>query len=1035
MKTLLTLIFIFSNAITLNAAELDGISLITPTSYVRASSTSQTFKSKFKVGVGDLISTDVVAQVKTRIAPYKGDLAGYFAKPGELDTFIDKILINGRNSIIGNELTDARLIKFYEYLGTNLIGGFANKILEVEGVTDPARRALWVNKLTAPFKTCVASAKNALYDANHCLDALSASLVQSAGIGIVYELTRQNLSSTLPLNQQQKFNEDQANLYKTCLRLTPGTGSAAIVKQCALNSMKSGVLKITEPKLGKSIDGSASSAAAAKTIKAAVWPAFNGCTQKVGNNPAIKTELSDQFMNCIDSLVNDTGAQLVVDKIQNNPTLKSNFNKAEISKLGLEKAENFKACLAEQKKKNKRVEGMLDTDPCENSITNEITYKVVLKMLTDTAKESFTVDGDIKKSTADGKKFLDACWNNNQSPKEREACLRKTILSFSQSVAKIKLGAAIPDDVANKEALMSASLKELNSCLEKNLPANISEANNLSAKTSLCSNRLTMNVAQKVAQESIRLKAREQKMSEAETNQLIKTFVDQKFMTCIGTAPSDAQLDTCSGALKKGAAVVMATAQIKSNAAGKMSLPETDKLVSSLVTQKFAGCLGDNPSDAKLDKCIGDLTKSATKAIVLSYEKKQIKDQLNADFTPLELKPVEDAFVACTDKAYPDNQVSAAMDECTKNFALEFARTLGDLKLNSLLKSMLGTQGFNEQKKSINSILGAYNECLNNLKTTKMNDGLLDKITICTDGLEQRGINFISSTVNTWMTTAEKDAATVMIKNEFAKFVPCLGGLLPASPYSPKLQSEVESVLKPVALLLANYIEYSPENAKRTLDEITHKLSTDLKDVASNPESRKELIETLYNNGALDQFLKSMVRSEVKVALESVSENELPKDLRALLITKENFDKIFSTPEGQSIKSLVMDKILKPVLMEQASLSSPLMVAGMDSIKDKVVKMLVSSPNFGDQIIKTSVQNQINDMGGFTKFFAKALYGKGSLNWENVRTTGKGISAENYIRENILLPKFRGQKLSSAEENKINEEAEKLVKAAVKSYE
>lgn len=1033
MKRLLICIIMFSISLGLKAGELDSITLITPLSYERVGASGQTLKSKMKVGIGDLINVDVVAEVKNKIAPYRNDLKDYFPRPGELDAFVNKIVVEGKNSIIGNDLTDAKLIKYYDHLGNKLVGGFADKILETEGVKDPARRALWVNKLLVPFKGCIAKAKNSQYDANHCMDALTTSLVPSTGIGLVYELSRSNLNSALPENMRANFNIAQIVSYKDCMRKT--AAAAKDVKTCAVSAMRGGVLKVTDLNLTKTISQSASSPLAAKGIKQSVWPLFGQCNDRVGSDKTSKVGLSDQFMNCIDDLVKSTGSLLVQDKLGNTAAIKANFSKADTTKLIAEKVQYFKECIDTQKKNNVRKDGMLDTDKCENAITNDVTYKVVVKNLAQTATSSFKSDPKASAELSkEGKQLLDQCWSNDQNSKAREGCLRKTILSFSRSIASLKLDQAIPNDLKNKQALTKASLTELASCLEEKLPPNISEADNLGAQTDFCSNKLTRNVAMQVARESVRSKAIENKVSSAEADKLVKAFVDQKFMTCLGTVPTDEKLDRCSGELKKNVSMSVAATQIRSNAQGKMSANETEVLVNQLVNQKFSTCVGAAPSDSKLDQCLTVLTKDATKAIVLSYEKKQIKEQLNADFTPSKLKPVEDAFIACVDKTYKPAEVSKALDECTKQFALGFARNLGEIKLTSLLKSVLGTQNYNDQKASIDDVLKKYNLCLDDLKKYSMEDGLLDKLSTCTDDLQRRGTNMVTSTVNSWMTTEEKDAATIMVKNEFANFIPCLGGLMPASPYSQRLQQNVDSVLKPVAVLLAQYIEYSPEDAKRSLDDIIKKLSTDLKDVATNPESRKELIETLYQNGTLDQFLKSMVRGQVKASLDQTPEAELPQELRTQLMKKENFDTIFASEEGQKIKEMVMEKILKPLLLEQASMSSPLMTAGMDVVKDRVIKMLVYSPNFGEQIIKSSVQSKINDMGGITRFFAKAIYGKSSLDWEKVRTSTEGKKAEAFIRDNVLLPKFKGETMAKDDEKKIMAEAEKLVTNAVKGY-
>lgn len=987
MKILLILIFLSSSISLLEAGELDSISLIMPISYEKKPGRAQNMKSSAGVWLGDLVGmTDLGPIVKKSIAPHGADLAKYFPET-ELDLLTNDLVFEAKRDIIGyykdlfgkiklNTLNDQKAITANKFLGNKLIGKIADRILQIEGVKEADRRKLWVDKILEPFNQCMASAKNALYAADYCMDALKSSLVPSVGLGVVYELSRSSLVSSLSKNQHPDFYNEQVNVYKDCIK--KAVDPASETKKCVLSAMKNGIIKITDPKLSKIINESASSTTAAKTIRLALWPEFTICTQKVGSNPNEQLGPDAQFMECIDSLIQNTGSLLVQDKVSNNASVKSSFTKAEIEKLALEKAQNFKECIGDQKKKNNRKEGMLDTTKCENLITNDVTYKVVVKSLAKTASDSFKANNDVvTKIAAEGKRLLDLCWNNDQPEKERESCLRKTIISFSQAIATAKLDKVVPNDIQGKKELTQSALKELSNCLQQNLPPNISQANNLNAQTSFCSNKLTLKVAQEVAQESVYSKALNQKLSEAEALNLVTTLVKQNFLSC----------------------------------------------------------LGNNPSDSKLDECVGDLTKSATKSIVLAYEKKQIKEQLNADSIPSKLKPIEETFIACTENKYSADKVSMAMDECIKDFALGFARNLGDLKFNTLLKSVLGTQEYNEQKKNIDNILEKYNECLDDLEKFSMKDGLVDKLNFCTEGLERRGVNFVSNTVNSWMSTEQKDAVTIMVKNEFANFLPCLSGLLPASPYTQKLEENIVSTLKPVALLIAQYIEYSPENAKRTLDEISRKLSTDLKDVASNPASRKELIDMLYTNGALDQFLKSMVHNQVKESFDTIPESELSAELRASLLDKNNFDKIFSTKEGIVIKDMIMEKILSPVLMEQASLTSPLMVAGMDSVKDRVVKMLVYSPNFGEQIVRTSVQNQINEMGGLARFFAKVIYGKNALDWEKVRMTSKGKQAEEFIMTSVLLPKFKGQNFSAEEEKKNNEEAKKLVTAAVKSYE
>ena len=1011
------------------ASDIDGISILTPVPYERSANAGQTFKSRVTVGVGNLFNVDVGEEVRKKVEPYKNDLGAYFSRPGELEAFVSHVSDMGKQRYLANGLNDASLIKFYGFLGEELIGGIANKILAKEGVADESRRELWVKKIITPFKSCIGKAKNSQYDASHCMDALTSSLVPSAGIGIVHELSRTKLNSSLPESQRAKFNTDQVAFYKSCILKTAAKSSD--VKNCAIDSMSNGVIKVTEPKLTKIIGDSASSALAAKAIKQSVWPSFTKCNDNVNG---AKGEVSEQFMDCIDDLVKDTGVLIVQDKITNTAAIKANYSKDEINKLSNEKKLVFKNCIEEQKKYNVRKDGMLDTSRCENLITNDITYKVVVNTLGETAKDSFKGDQtQINRMSALGKSTIDKCWDNDQSASERESCLRKTILSFSESVAQVKLDKAIPTNLANKGEITSISLRDFKSCLEKKLPTNISSSPDLSSKTGECATSLTVKVAQRVATESIKVKAQESRLSPEETRQLLATQVDDKFMNCIGSKPTDEKIESCSGQLKKNAATLLASKQIRANASGKMSQPDVDALVNNLVSDKFSNCLGASPSDDKLNDCIGKLTKDATRSIVLAYEKKQIKEQLNADFTPDKLKLVEDEFLACVNKEMKSEDLKKELDECTKKFSIAFAKALGDLKFNSLMTSVLGTDGVNANKSDMQEIMSKYNSCLDDLNKFSLEDGLLDKLSFCTDELQRRGLNLVTSAVNQWMSSEQKDAATLMVKNEFARFLPCLGGLLPSQPYSPKLEANVESILKPTSMIIAQYIEYNPENAKQSLDQIIKKLSGDLKDVATNPASRKELINMLYQNGALDQFLKSMVRGQVKDSLGKMSEADMPSNLKDYLGNKDTIDKVFDTEEGKAIKDMVMEKILKPVLMEQADLKSPLMTAGMDSIKEKVIKTLVYSPHFGDEILKKSIQTQLDNQNFFIKLAARVAYGNQSLNWDVVRNTPQGQIAETYIRENVLMPKMKGQVQTKEEEAKVKAESERLVKEAVKN--
>lgn len=1172
MKFLLTLVMA-GLSLPSFAAELDSLTLLTPTSYERPSSFSQTMKSKVQAGIANAYNVDIEKRVAEKIKPYAKDLATYFPKPGELDAFVKNISEAGIKKHL-NEVTDDNLVSFYGYLGNNLIGKLADRILEKEGVADSTRRSLWIKKITSPFNDCIVTSMNAMYDASHCIDALTASLVPSAGIAIVYELSRSNLNSALPENKRASFNNEQAVAYKVCMARTKKT--ATDVKNCALSTMKNGVLKVTDMSLSDTINEKASSKSAAVNIKKSVWPAFNTCTNSVGNNPAVKSQLSVQFMSCIDDLVAHTGSLIVQDKVTTTPAITNMFSAAEVKKLSVDKSAQFKKCAVEQKAKGAKKDGMLDIDLCENAVTNEITYKVVTETFRDTARTSIKDDKSLATKVGnEGVAIIDKCWDNKQSAAARESCLKKSIVSYSQSVATIKLDGAIPKTMADRSTLTKNSVVDLSKCLDKELPSNISESNDLTKKLGICTGKLTKNVALKVADYQIRDTA-QGNLTDKETDELVNVLITNEFAKCIGDSPEDEELEQCGNALTTKAAKKIAEisfhkevhAYLKS-AGGLEALKIDQATVTKFLTDlnksnrecidqkvkgpamdqvnlcikgsvkkiayffgdlKFKLSLGDMYKGRDADKkviedqfkknlgacldlkngkgfsisdytknlytcsdkvagsttltvgedqinnalntylkdrpgidlkpkrdalraelignfkkcmssaavqsaCTDSLLKESTRSIVVAYGKVETKTQLNADKAPAVITPVEDAFITCTDSKLAGEALSKHLDECTKNFALGFAKELGTLKLNYLLKQTLGTVDFDKQKPAIDDSIARYTACLEDLKKYKMSEGLTDRLSVCTDGLTGRGLAIVRSNINTWMSTDQKDAATVMLKNEFATFLPCLSALLPASPYNQQLQTNIDSSVKPLAILLAHYIEYNPDNAKQTLQGIISKLSVDLNDVAKTKQAKIDLLDFLYQSGGLDQFLKAIVRGTVKDAVAGMSEKDIPPDLKAVLLNKQSFEEMFNTPEGIRIKDAVMEKILKPTLLDNADLGGVAYKTSMDVIKDSVIRLLVNAPSFGEKAISMTIQGKMNEMGGFTKFVVKNFIGgKDSLDWEKVRRTPAGVEAEAYIKEQVLIPKFKGDVLTPEQEKKVMKQAEEMVTAAVKTY-
>lgn len=1170
-------LFIFSLCIVLpsftsvQAGEVDKFPLLKTEDYNFEAGGNT--RSKFILFIGDSVgAVDLGQKVKDSMKAYEKDLGAYF-KPGELNTFIDQINVRTKRDVIKGDLSDAKARQVLSIFGNELIGKIADRIMEKQGVKDKARRDLWVAKILGPYNQCNRRATNAYYHSKQCLEALAGSLVPNTGTALVYELSKANLASNLAAHEQPAFLDQQVNHYLGCIRKAGSDPSAGEVTNCSIAAMKIGVKNVTKTSLAKqvmpSVDGNK---AQYQKIENAVYPQFQGCVDSVGGNP--NADLVKEFYGCIDTLVMNTGGEVVSFKINSTPAITQSFSKNEVSKLSAEKIQEFKLCMRDLQKRNIRKDGMLDTTVCETKVTNSITYAVIMNSFDETAKSSASSPKEHSVLLQKGKKALDSCWNPSMAVATRESCIRKSVISFADSVAVVSFDKAIPSDLKAKATIQRDGLAELKKCLETNLPKNPSEDSGLNSKIDKCKYGVTLSVAVKTAEESIKDLGKD--LPPAKLQAMLKSIVHDDFKKCLGKEPSDKVLDRCSNDLKITSAKEISEALFakniddfvtKNGGAQKLGLTDTTianykqtltretnqcieqgksqadvmvpinkclkgsikNLALYLGNAQFSASTNDMYKDRKADgdrlsanfqkslreclaakdsaqhsigdytanidtcsdkvgksamltvgtdqidfslnnyladapnnnqaqaraqirtkllgtfqqclktskdtnPCIDNMKRDATQTIVLAYGASQVKSQLTLNESPAKIKTIEETFKACTAKAKNGEKLSAELDECIKAYAIEFAKTLGEMKVVPLLKKTLGTDDYNKNKAQTDTLINNYKQCLQNLYPVSMADGFMEKLAICTKGLEQKTIGFVKSVVNNWMNESESnDKVSKQLKDEFSLFLPCLGAVLPGEPWSEDNDKQVDSMLKPVAILLGQYIDYDINVAGKTLQEITAQLAKDLSE--QGPDKAKTgIVDLLAKNGALDQLLKTMVRSNVVDAFKAIPDKEIPASLKEDLTKRETINAIFEGEFGKRLKEKTLNSIIKPALLQGADLSGPALTKAQDDIKNDVVVELVNSSRFGTKLVDYSIEKSLKETGWFTKFVGKALYSKDAFVWSNLKTTPSGQAAEKFIKDNVLMPKFQGKKMDPAEEKKLMDQAEEMVTQAVKKY-
>jgi hypothetical protein len=618
---------------------------------------------------------------------------------------------------------------------------------------------------------------------------------------------------------------------------------------------------------------------------------------------------------------------------------------------------------------------VLDTSICETSITNDLTYITVIKKFNQSAAEQVKgTNIDVSELEKNAKSILNSCWKQDQTPEQRESCLRKSIISFSKIVAAKRLDFSIPASLPSKQKLKESSLVSFQTCLEINMPQNISSEEHLADKMDPCTSNLLKSATNTVVEQSIDLALSE--------NLGDKTNHD-------------------------------------------LSSERTQ--IRAQVLDNFKTCVSSNKD---LTPCTDQVTKEATLKIAIAAGHESLTEQGLKEPSD-KIVAIENEIKSCTSTTKTGGELSRHLDTCKQKFTIEYARVLGIEKFNNSLKSLLGAKNLEASEAHTAIILKRYNDCLDQLYVNNR------PLSFCTDPLTRDGELVFKENMNQWMSSDEKDAATLAIKAQFVDFLPCLSGLLPAGGNSEteKVEKDITPLMEIVAKALAQYIEYSPENAQQELDDLTRQFSKDLNEAASTDVARKNIVDLLYKNGAFDQFLKSYVRKIVGDSFATMSESDLPKNLREALLTKENFDVIFQGADGKKLKDSILNTLINPLFVEGKKSSSQDLATSVADITNQVTHLLVNSPHFGEKIIASQVQGSIDNISAIKGFFVKVFYGgKNALNWQHVRLTNKGQVAEDYIKENIMMPKFKNIPLSTAEIKKRNDEAERLVGIAVKSY-
>lgn len=904
-----------------------------------------------------------------------------------------------------------------------------------------------MSKSMPPFQKCMGEIGKGLprnkpydYQINRCLDGVVSIVGQGlipVKIGENPAVTNNLTSAQISLLVPQKKEE-----FKKCIdemvKKDQRVGGSIDSKECEMritnDVTKSVVLSIFDSNARKNL-GPINKGLADSVAKKAT-DLLEGCWhQKIAG---------DEKNKCLKDSISTLSIDIANEKIRKELPKENE----QTTKIRANLMSGFEGCL------NKGLSGDIATDPnlsskvtgCATELTKNSAMKIAEYQLSEIIGDKVSGPEKVQIINKHVYRDLEHCLGSAPSEEILASCVTNLKKNASRDIAILSFSAEIDKFIKenggkDRLGIKTSDIQKLKSQLERDLASCLEKINDKDPMPQInqCIKGQVFNLATTLGDYQFNASVGSLYKGRESVQHIFHEEFTGNFKGCLNRAQGEDydlngymdNLKTCTNEVSSKTMYSMGRDQIQfaltqnlKDKPGVDRKQQREALTISLLAP-YKECLDTAP---KKDVCIAGLKTEATKAVVEQYAKNEVEFQLNTKEMPKNLGAILEEFKKCMVLAKSDQK---AQDRCVKNFSIKFASALGNIKVQSVLNSTLGTDDFAANKKEIDSMLKDYDYCLRRLNSKEYVNEVTAGVTQCIGVLQKSAEGIVKKVATGWISTTSPFAD---FNKAIAASLPCIAGLMPASVYDGDLKKQVDSALKPVAIMIGQYLDYNIKEAGEDLPKV---LETLLKDIGEGDslEARRNLVDTLVETGALDQIIKAIVLDKVKGGLKSVSDHEIPQSVKDKISSKANLDSIFKGKVAAEIREMVAESVLRPVLVDGEKMSGQKVSGATKEITQKVTEALATSEKFGQEIIRVSVQNKINQMGSVKRFFGKMIYGSDSFNWSKVRESDKGKIAEAYITRHVLMPKLRGEVIDESTMANINKKAEELVTSAVKSYE
>lgn len=431
----------------------------------------------------------------------------------------------------------------------------------------------------------------------------------------------------------------------------------------------------------------------------------------------------------------------------------------------------------------------------------------------------------------------------------------------------------------------------------------------------------------------------------------------------------------------------------------------------------------------EVDRLVADLKRSAAFEIATRAVNQEAQKQFGSKKLPKEFTNAETNLKKEFKKCLAQSKVPPTV--CAKQYASAIIKKIASIKLRAQIAEFNKANKLKANPKLRSDLENYFNTCIDRIQTNELNEEFKAAVEACVAEVEKKGFVLIAKNEVMPKVTAQTKNAATRQKTEMIieEAVECLSELNGLGLASNNKSGNIKDLLKTVQA----YFEYDPNTANRSLEAALQDIKKDLEKYGSEA-AQERLIDNLARHGVIDQLLKASIRDQVKEGFHSIKASDLPsRRVLNQILQSNNFNKIFTPSVMAKIRPMFIDKVLKPVLLQGKSMNSREVLAATSKLKNEVSLILAQSPHFGRMIANASVQKQLNQLDGMTRFFAHMMYGERALNWDRVPDSPAKRKAQSYIQNELIYPKIAGKTLSRAEEARRHKIAQDLVTEAIKS--